>query len=110
MPHSNFKQRSYENSTGVGKCSCDQTFDYSSPRDMDLKLRLHHRFCKNPPKGIHKIGIPKKATTFMEHQLGVTNYEKERSSYLICIHMNTYKMEFEGHITAEFKFDITKIF
>ena len=24
--------------------------------------------------------------------------------------MNTYKMEFEGHITAEFKFDIIKIF
>ena len=48
MPHSNFKQRSYENSTGVGKCSCGQTFDYSSPRDMDLKLRLHRRFCKNP--------------------------------------------------------------
>ena len=34
MPHSNFKQRSYENSTGVGKYSCGQTFDYSSPRDM----------------------------------------------------------------------------
>ena len=77
MPHSNFKQRSYENSTGVGKCSCGQTFDYSSPRDMDLKLRLHHRFCKNPPKGTHKIGIPKKATTFMEHQLGVTMRRRE---------------------------------
>ena len=56
MSHSNFKQRSYENSTGVGKCSCGQTFDYSSPRDMDLKLRLHRRFCKNPPiKGTHKM-------------------------------------------------------
>ena len=77
MPHSNFKQRSYGNSTGVGKCSCGQTFDYSSPRDMDLKLRLHLRFCKNPPKGTHKIGIPIKATTFMEHQLGVTMRRRE---------------------------------
>ena len=72
MPHSNFKQRSSENSTGVGKCSCGQTFDYSSPRDMDLKLRLHRRFCKNPSKETHK-----KATTFMEHQLGVTMRRRE---------------------------------
>ena len=46
MPHSNFKQRSYENNTGFGKCSCGQTFDYSSPRDMELKRRLHRKFCK----------------------------------------------------------------
>ena len=78
MPHSNFKQRSYENDTGVGKCSCCQTFDdSSSPRDMDLKRRLHRRFCKNPPKGTHKIGIPKKATTFIEHQAGVTMRKRE---------------------------------
>ena len=61
LPHSNFKQRSYENSMGVGKCSCGQTLDYSSPSDMDSKLRLHLRFCKNLSKGTHKIGIPKKA-------------------------------------------------
>ena len=27
MAHSNFKQRSYENNTRVGKCLCGQTFD-----------------------------------------------------------------------------------
>ena len=76
MTYSNFKERSHEISTEVGKCTCDQTFDYSSPRDMKLKLRLHLRFCKNPPKGTHKIRVPKKATTFMEHQLNATIGER----------------------------------
>ena len=50
MVHSNFKERNHKISTGVGKCTCRQTFDYSSPRDMKLKLRLHLRYWKNPPK------------------------------------------------------------
>ena len=62
MPHSNFKSRSYEINTGFGKCICGQTFDYSSPRE--LKRKLYHRFCKNPPEGEQKVGIPMKATTF----------------------------------------------
>ena len=41
MPHSNFKQRSHEYSTRFAKCSCGQTFNYSSPGDMQLKRRLH---------------------------------------------------------------------
>ena len=44
---------------------------------MKLKLRLHLRFCKNPPKGTHKIRVPKKATTFMEHQLNATMRRRE---------------------------------
>ena len=76
MAHGNFKERNHEISTGVGRCTCRQTFDYSSPRDMKLKLRLRLRYCKNPPKGTHKIGVPKKATTFMEHQLNA--YMKRR--------------------------------
>ena len=77
MTHSNFKERSHEISTGVGKCSCGQAFDYSSHRDMKLKLRLHLKLCKNPPKGTHKIAVPKKATTFMEHQLSATMRQRE---------------------------------
>ena len=77
MTHSNFKERNHEISTGVGKCSCGQTFDYSSHRDMKLKLRLHLKLCKNPPKGTHKIAVPKKATTFMEHQLSATMRRRE---------------------------------
>ena len=73
MPHSNFKQRSYENNTGFGNCTCGQTFDFSSPRNMELKRKLHRRFCKSPPKGEQKIGVPMKATTFMEYQTGFTN-------------------------------------
>ena len=48
MPHSNFKQRSYENNTGFAKCSCGQRFDYSSPRDMQLKCKLHRKFLYKP--------------------------------------------------------------
>ena len=38
MPHSNFKERSQEFNTGVGKCPCGQTFEYTSERDMKMKL------------------------------------------------------------------------
>ena len=69
MPHSNFKKRSQEFNTGVGKCRCGQTFEYTSERDMKMKLRMHTRFCSNPPKGFDKIGIPKKAMTLREQQL-----------------------------------------
>ena len=69
MPHSNFKERSQEFNMGVGKCPCDQTFEYTSERDMKMKLRMHRRFCSNHLKGFYKIGILKKATTLREQQL-----------------------------------------
>ena len=69
MPHSNFKDRSYEFNSGIGKCPCFQTFEYTSERDMKMKLRMHRRFCSNPSKDFDKIGIPKKATTLREQQL-----------------------------------------
>ena len=69
MPPSNFKERSQEFNTGVGKCPCGQTFEYISERDMKMKLRMYHRFCSNPPVAFNKIGIPKKAMTLREQQL-----------------------------------------
>ena len=69
MLHSNFKERSQEFNTGVVKCPCHQTFECTSERDMEMKLRMHRRFCSNPPKGFDKIRIPKKATTLREQQL-----------------------------------------
>ena len=69
MPHSNFKDKAYEFNSGIGKCSCGQTFEYTSERDMKMKLRMHRRFCSNPPKCFDKIGISKKATTLREQQL-----------------------------------------
>ena len=68
MPHRNFKERSQEFNTGVGKCPCGQTFEYKSERDIKMKLQMHLRFCSNPPKGFDKIGILKKATTLREQQ------------------------------------------
>ena len=72
VPHSNFKERFQEFNTGVGKCPCGQTFVYTSERDMKMKLRMHHRFCSNPPKDIDKIGIPKRTMTLREQQLNDT--------------------------------------
>ena len=69
MPHSNFKERSQAFNTGVGKCLCGKTFEYTSERDMAMKLQMHHRFCSNPPVAFDKIEIPKKAATLIEQQL-----------------------------------------
>ena len=77
MPHSNFKGRATEFSSGEGKCSCGQTLDFASERDMKMKLRMHLKFCSNPPKSFDKIKVPKKATTMRERQLN--EYERIRS-------------------------------
>ena len=69
MLHSNFKERSQEFNSGIGKCPCHQTFEYTSERDMKTKLRMYRRCCSNAPKGFDKIGILKKATTLREQQL-----------------------------------------
>ena len=69
MPHSSFKDRAYEFNSGIGKCPCGQTFEYTSERDMKMKLRMHLRFCSNPPVAFDKIRVPKKAMTLREQQL-----------------------------------------
>ena len=66
MPHNNFKSRATEFNTGVGKCSCVQTFEFASDRDMAMKLRMHHKFCSNPQVAFDKVEVPKKATTMGE--------------------------------------------
>ena len=38
MPHSNFEERSHQFNSGIGKCPCGQTFEYTSERDMAMKL------------------------------------------------------------------------
>ena len=76
MPHSNFKSRATEFNTGVGKCSCGQTFEFTSGRDMTMKLRMHHKFCSNPPAAFDKVEVLKKAMTMGERQLN--EYERMR--------------------------------
>ena len=69
IPHRNFKERSRSFNRGVGKCSCSQTLEYASERDMAMKLRMHSRFCSKPPAGFDKISVPKKACTMREQQI-----------------------------------------
>ena len=77
MPHSNFKGGTTEFSLGVVKCSCGQTLDFASERDMEMKLQMHVKFCSNPPVGFDKIKVPKKVTTMRERQFN--EYERMRS-------------------------------
>ena len=74
MLHSNFKRKVTEFEAGVGKCSCGQTFESASERELAMKHRMHRRFCSNPPVAFDKIGIPKKAVTLREQQLN--EYER----------------------------------
>ena len=69
MPHSSFKRKATEFEAGVGKCPCGQTFEYTSERDMKMKLRIHRRLCSNPPVAFDKIRVSKKACTLREQQL-----------------------------------------
>ena len=50
MPHSNFKERAHQFNLGIGKCSCGQTFDFASERDMNMKLQMHCKFGSQPQK------------------------------------------------------------
>ena len=69
MPHSNFKRKATEFEAGVGRCSCGQTFECASERELAMKRRMHHRFCSNPPVAFDKISVPKKARMMREQQL-----------------------------------------
>ena len=64
MPHS-----SLEFGAGVGRCSCGQTFECASERELAMKHRIHRRFCSNPPLDFDKIGIPKAACMMREQQI-----------------------------------------
>ena len=74
MPHSNFKRRATEFNTGVGKCSCGQTFECTSEREIAMKLRMHCRFCSKPRVAFDKIRVSKKACVMREQQLN--EYER----------------------------------
>ena len=69
MPQSNFKRKATEYEAGVGRCSCGQTFECASERELSMKRRMHCRFCSNPPVVFDKIKVPKKACTMREQQL-----------------------------------------
>ena len=74
MPHSIFKERSHTLYSGVGKCSCGQTFDFASERERNMKIRMHCKVCSKPPKSSNQIRMPMKAMTLREKQ----HYEAEK--------------------------------
>ena len=69
MPHNNFKRKATEFEAGVGTCSCGQTFECASERELAMKLRMHCRYCSNPPAAFDKISVPKKACMMREQRL-----------------------------------------
>ena len=60
MPHSSFKRKVTDNGAGVGKCSCGQTFECASERELAVKHRIHHRFCSNAPLAFNQIKFLRK--------------------------------------------------
>ena len=68
MPHSNFKERSFTLNLGVGKCSCGQTFNFTSGRDQYMKIRMHCKVFPNLAEASKPIRMPKKAMTQREYQ------------------------------------------
>ena len=68
MPHSNFKMRYNLLGSGVGKCPCSKTFDFTSGRDQEMKFWLHRKFCSKTV-GFKQLMILKKAMTPREQQL-----------------------------------------
>ena len=67
MPHSTFRNRHLQLSSGVAKCPCGQTFDYESDRDQEVKIRMHNKFCDR--LGDPKIKRqPRKAMTLKDFQ------------------------------------------
>ena len=79
MLHCNFKERSHQFNLGVGRCPCDQTFDFTSERDLVMKLRMHCEFCSKPPGGSKHIRTPKKATMLKKQQLSEAEKNEESS-------------------------------
>ena len=80
---------------GVGRCSCGQTFECASEREIAMKRRMHHRFCSNPPVAIDKIRVPKKACTMREQQLAEADRMRKGHNEpcgvpLISIHLDKY--------------------
>ena len=67
MPHSNFKCRPHPLSAGVERCSCGQTFDFTSEREWKIKLRVHHKACSNPSKDFEKVRASLKVMTLKEY-------------------------------------------
>ena len=76
MPHNNFKMRSRPLNSEVVKCTCGQTFDFTSERDRNMKLQLHCQFCPKPPESSKQVRIQviMKGMTLREQQ----HYEVER--------------------------------
>ena len=69
MPHSTFEREATEFEAGVGRCSCGQTFECASERELAMKRRMHLTFCSKPPVAFDKISVPKKACMLREQQL-----------------------------------------
>ena len=53
MPHSKNKQIFFNGHKQYGtlSCSCGKVMEYWNTRERALKIKLHMKVCKNPPKG-----------------------------------------------------------
>ena len=60
---------------GTMSCSCGKIMEYSSTRELKLRIKLHMKVCKNPPKEA-EVRKPKvKSMTLKE----VLQYSSDRN-------------------------------
>ena len=83
MPHSNFKYKGYDVGSGTIRCSCGQTFNYASEREIRMKIRPHDKFCSSPTKDTSINEVPKailmaKAMTLKEYYKNEAEEMRER--------------------------------
>ena len=45
MAHNRSMSKICDSGKGIIRCSCGQTFNYSSEREEKIKIRIHEKFC-----------------------------------------------------------------
>ena len=74
MPHSKNKQIFFNGHEQYGTLSwsCEKVLEYSNTRERALKIKLHLKVCKNPPKGF-EVKNPKVKSMTLKEALQYSN-------------------------------------
>ena len=55
--------------SGARRCTCGQIFKFGSQRELDMRCRLHLRFCTIPPIGTIEGGVSRGEFTIKEQMV-----------------------------------------
>ena len=79
MPHSKNKQIFFNEHKQYGtlSCSCGKVMEYSKTQEWALKIKLHMKVRKNPPKGF-EVKNPKVKSMTLKEALQYSNDRKKK--------------------------------